>query len=125
MHIQFAELPVFDQDRAKAFYMTHLGCSVGADMPMSANGWRWIELKFAGAETALHFVHRPDDAPSADPVLVLVDNDVAGRTAALRAKGVEIISEPQQAPYDPDRTVAEFRDSEGNRMLLSSPRSAG
>ncbi|TIX63727.1 MAG: glyoxalase, partial [Mesorhizobium sp.] len=23
MHIQFAELPVFDQDRAKAFYTDH------------------------------------------------------------------------------------------------------
>ena len=25
MHIQFAELPVFDQDRAKQFYIAHFG----------------------------------------------------------------------------------------------------
>jgi len=120
MHIQFAELPVFDQDRAKAFYTQQLNCEVAADAPMGADGWRWIELKFAGADTTLHFVRRPDDAPSNDPVLVLVDDDVAATTARLKAKGVEIITEPQNAPYDPGRTVAEFRDSEGNRLVISS-----
>jgi predicted enzyme related to lactoylglutathione lyase len=76
MHIQFAELPVFDQDRAKKFYIDHFGCEVAADAAMGKDGWRWIELKFSGAETALHFVRRNDDAPSAEPVLVLVDDDV-------------------------------------------------
>lgn len=121
MHIQFAELPVFDQDRAKAFYTEHLHCSIAADVPMGASGWRWIELKFPGAETALHFVRRGDETPSTDPVLVLVDADVVGTVEALKARGVEIVTEPQAAPYDPTRIVAEFRDSEGNRMVLSSP----
>ena len=120
MHVQFAELPVFDQDRAKTFYVDHLGCEVAADVPMSEDGWRWIEIKFAGADTALHFVRRKDDAPSADPVLVLVDDDVEGIVKSLKSKGAEIVSEPQPAPYDPGRTVAEFRDSEGNRMVISS-----
>ncbi|MGN8021852.1 VOC family protein [Phyllobacterium sp. 22229] len=120
MHIQFAELPVSDQDRAKRFYMDNFGCEVAADVPMSPDGWRWIELRFAGAETALHFVRRPDDTPSAQPVMVLVDDDVAGIAAALRSRGIEIITAPQPAPYDPGRTVAEFRDSEGNRMVISS-----
>jgi hypothetical protein len=31
MHIQFAELPVFDQERAKAFYIDHLNCRVVAE----------------------------------------------------------------------------------------------
>ena len=120
MHIQFAELPVFDQDRAKAFYVDKLGCEVASDSPMGADGWRWIEVKFAGARTALHFVRRPDDKPSAEPVLVLVDDDVAATIEALRAKGVEIITEPQEAPWEPGRVVAEFRDSEGNRMVIGS-----
>ncbi|TIX23908.1 MAG: glyoxalase, partial [Mesorhizobium sp.] len=34
--------------------------------------------------------------------------------------GVEIITEPQEAPWKPGRTVAEFRDSEGNRMVIGS-----
>ena len=46
MHIQFAELPVFDQDRAKKFYTDHFDCRVAADEPMGKDGWRWIELKF-------------------------------------------------------------------------------
>lgn len=120
MHIQFAELAVTDQDRAKSFYTDHFGCEVVADVPMSADGWRWVELKFASADTALHFTRRKDETPSAEPVMVLVEDDVDGVAARLKSEGVEIVSEPQQAPYDPRRRVAEFRDSEGNRMVISS-----
>jgi predicted enzyme related to lactoylglutathione lyase len=120
MHIQFAELPVIDQDRAKAFYTDHLACQVAADQPMGDGGWRWIELTFPGAVTNLHFVKRSDDSPGAEPVLVLVDDDVEAMIAALKARGVEIITEPQEAPWQPGRTVAEFRDSEGNRMVVAS-----
>jgi hypothetical protein len=28
---------------------------------MGKDGWRWIELLFAGAETALHFLRRGDE----------------------------------------------------------------
>ncbi|MFJ9554696.1 VOC family protein [Nocardiopsis sp. NPDC101807] len=58
--------------------------------------------------------------PPPGPVMVLVDDDVAGTVAALRAEGVEIVSEPQESPYQPGLTVAEFHDSEGNRMVVSS-----
>ena len=120
MHIQFAELSVSNQDRARKFYVEHFGCKVTADEPMGGNGWRWIELGFANADTSLHFIRRKDEAPSEQPVLVLVDADVEATVEALRAQGVHIVSEPQQAPYAPGRTVAEFRDSEGNRMVISS-----
>ena len=120
MHIQFAELPVSDQDRARKFYTDHFGCTVAADEPMGTNGWRWIELGFANADTTLHFIRRKDEAPSEQPVMVLVDADVEAAVKALRSKGVHIISEPQEARYAPGRTVAEFRDSEGNRMVISS-----
>jgi predicted enzyme related to lactoylglutathione lyase len=120
MHIQFAELPVGDQSRAKRFYVDHFGCVAAADAPMGNNGWRWIELKFPGSETTLHFVNdRPDDS-SDGPVLVLVDDDVATTVEALRARGVEILTEPHRPPWQPGRTVAEFRDSEGNRMVIGS-----
>lgn len=120
MHIQFAELPVSDQDRAKEFYVENLGCTVAADMPMGEGAWRWVELSLPGAVTNLHFIHRPNTAPSDEPVLVLIDADVAGRIAKLRASGVEITSEPQEAPWQPGRIAAEFRDSEGNRMVVAS-----
>ena len=122
MHIQFAELPVFDQDRAKHFYGEVFGCSVVADSPMGAEGWRWIELGLPGAQTNLHFIRRGDDAPGDEPVLVLVVDDVAASVAALKARRVAIITEPQEPAWDPGKIIAEFRDSEGNRMILSGAR---
>lgn len=119
MLIQFAELPVFDQDRARKFYTKHLGCQIAADTPMGKDGWRWIELSSEGAETNLHFIRREDDTPSDEPVLVLVDDDPVATVAALRAGGVTIITEPQAAPWAPDQIIAEFWDSEGNRMVLA------
>ena len=120
MHIQFAELPVFDQDRAKAFYTDNLACQVIADQPMGDSGWRWVELALPHAVTNLHFIRRADASPSEGPVMVLVDDNVEATVASLKAKGVEIVSEPQEAPWEPGRTVAEFHESEGNRMVLAS-----
>ena len=88
---------------------------------MGADGWRWVEIALPGAQTNLHFTRRKDATPSEEPVLVLVDDDVAGTVEKLRANGVEIITEPGEAPWQPGRTVAEFRDSEGNRLVLGSP----
>ena len=119
MHIQFAELPVVDQDRAKAFYVEKLGCEVASDAPMGGD-WRWIEVKFPGTQTNLHFVRKRPDADPNEPVLVLVESDVRGTIERLRSAGVEIISEPAEPSWQPGRTVAEFRDSEGNRMVVGS-----
>ncbi|GAB2511757.1 VOC family protein [Nocardiopsis aegyptia] len=119
MRVKFAELPVVDQDRAIAFYTRALGCTVAADAPMGDDGWRWVELAFPGAETHLHFLRRENDEPSDDPVLVLVDADVPGAVKGLRDHDVEIVSEPQDAPWAPGTTFAEFRDSEGNRMVIT------
>ncbi len=119
MHVQFAELPVSDQDRAIAFYVDKLGLTVAADVPMGKGGWRWVELALPGAVTRLHFI-RQTAAPQDDPVLVLVDADVVGWVERLRARGVEITSEPHEAPWQPGRVAAEFRDSEGNRMVVAT-----
>ena len=85
MHVQFAELPVSDQDRAIAFYVDKLGLTVAADVPMGKGGWRWVELALPGAVTRLHFI-RQTAAPQDDPVLVLVDADVVGWVERLRAR---------------------------------------
>ncbi|WP_304451455.1 VOC family protein [Nocardiopsis sp. YSL2] len=119
MRVKFAELPVLDQDRAIAFYTRALGCTVAIDAPMGEDGWRWVELAFPGAESHLHFLPRANDEPSPEPVLVLIDDDIAGTVKGLRDQGVEIVSEPQAAPWAPGTTFAEFRDSEGNRMVLA------
>ncbi len=120
MRLQFAELPVFDQDRAVAFYTEHLGCMVRADTPMGDDGWRWVKLVFSGADTALHFIRREGDAPSPGPVLVLVTDDVEATVQALRDRGVPVLAEPAESPFQPGHTAAAFQDSEGNQMMLVS-----
>lgn len=117
MHVQFAELPVCDQVRARQFYVDKLGCTIVADTPTGGD-WRWIELGFEGSETNLHFIRAKDGNVSDEPVLVLVAEDVAATIEDLRAKGVEILTEPHSPPWQPGRIVAEFRDSEGNRMVV-------
>src|SRR5260370_15583657 len=94
MHVQFAELPVFDQERAKTFYVDHFDCRVVADQTMGKDGWRWIELKFADAETTLHFLRQKDETPSAEPILVLVETDVEATVKKLKSPVVAIVSEP-------------------------------
>jgi hypothetical protein len=91
---------------------------------MGAHGWRWIELGLPGAQTNLHFIRRDNDAASDEPVLVLVVDDVIETVAGLKRRGVAIVTEPQEPAWDPGKIVAEFRDSEGNRMILSSARGA-
>jgi predicted enzyme related to lactoylglutathione lyase len=120
MFVQFAELPVFDQDRAKAFYVEKFGCEVVADAAMGPSDWRWVEIRFPGAQTSLHFVRREDDAPSKGPVLVFLADDLRSEVQELAAKGVQIVKDVAPAPYDPRRQVAEIDDSEGNRIVLSS-----
>lgn len=124
MHIQFAELPVADFDRAIAFYADAFACTVAADVPMNAAGDRWIELALPGAETNLHFLKRAEGDPDM-PVLVFVVDDVAGTVSHLRQRGVAILAEPHSPAWEKDKTVAEIRDSEGNRIVLSGRGSAG
>jgi predicted enzyme related to lactoylglutathione lyase len=118
MYVQFVELPVSNQDRAKAFYIEHFGGEVVADVPMGPHGWRWIELRFPDAVTTLHFLPRKNEEPSKGPVLVFVDPRVEEIVSRLRSEGVEIVTDPQPAPWGTDATIAEFRDSEGNKMVI-------
>jgi predicted enzyme related to lactoylglutathione lyase len=120
MHIKFAMLPVRDQSRARDFYVKTFGCEVAVDKPYKDDGWRWIELRFPNAETTLRFERRENDSPSATPVLVLVDTDVDATVASLKSRGVEIITEPKETPWEPGRRFAEFRDSEGNRIVIAT-----
>ena len=43
MHVKSAELPVFDRNRAVAFYAKVLG-EVATDMPFGDDVWRWIAI---------------------------------------------------------------------------------
>ena len=118
MFVAFAQLPVIDQDRAKQFYMTNLGCEARVDQEYQEGGWRWIELGFPGADTTLQFEKRASEKPSQRPDLVIVTEQVDDTVGSLKQNGVEIITEPKNAPWNPRQRFAEFRDSEGNRIVL-------
>jgi predicted enzyme related to lactoylglutathione lyase len=120
MHIKFAALPVSEQDRAIAFYTDNFDCTVAMDQPYGDDGWRWVAISFGGAQTQLQFERRDGDGESDTPSLVFVDSDLARTVESLRANGVKIITEPQRAPWDHKETYAEFRDSEGNRVVITS-----
>jgi len=111
-------LKVSDQDRAKSFYVENLGCEVRVDQVYEKGGWRWIEIGFPGADTTIQFEKRETDTPSKNPDLVVVTTELDDLVASLKAAGTEIISEPQNAPWNPDQMFAEFRDSEGNFVQL-------
>jgi len=115
-HVKFANLPVLDQGRALAFWRDQVGLTVAADEPYGDN--RWIELAVAGAETRIVFVGRADEAPSSEPDMILVCDDIDASYAALVARGVVFTQVPAAAPWRPDERYALFRDSEGNLVML-------
>ncbi len=120
MFVSFADLPVFDQARAKAFYVDKFGCELIADAAMGPGDWRWVEVQFPGAQTAIHFARRKDEAPSDGPVMVFMDKDLPVTVRELASKGVTIVKDVGPAPWNPRMSAAEVDDSEGNRIVLTS-----
>lgn len=119
-HVTFASIPATDLDRAKSFWTETMGFEDSYDREPFP-GMRWIMLTPPGAQTAIQ-LEKVETMPVTDmPALPLMAADVAGAVATLRGKGVEILSEPGPAPWDETMTMATFRDSEGNKILLATP----
>jgi predicted enzyme related to lactoylglutathione lyase len=118
MFVSFADLPVFNQTRAKEFYVDKFGCEVIADVAMGNGDWRWVEVRFPGAQTAIHFVRRQDEAPSQRPVMVFMAEDPPSTVRELASKGVAIVKDVGPAPWNPQMKAAEVDDSEGNRIVI-------
>ncbi|MGD1926966.1 MAG: VOC family protein [Paracoccaceae bacterium] len=118
-HITFSSIPVTDLDRAKAFWTDIMGFEETYDaMPFPE--MRWIMLTPPGAQTAIQ-LDKVETLPETDmPALPLIAHNVAATVDTLRAKDIEILSEPGPAPWDDATTMATFRDSEGNKILLAS-----
>lgn len=118
-HIKFAELPVEDQDRALAFYTEKIALKVVQDAPYQSD-WRWIELQIPGADTRLMFTKRKEGEATDSPRLVLIVDDVNKTYEELSKSGVTFTKQPTQAPWNPGEIFAQFRDSEGNGIVISS-----
>ncbi|KEF06158.1 MULTISPECIES: VOC family protein [Streptomyces] len=125
---------VLDQDRAKEFYTEKLGMEVRTDLRMGGeDGMRWLTVGAKDqpeVELTLMVPGPPGMDPEAGESLkqlvskglmgagVLRTDDVKADYAALKAKGVEFLQEPQERPYG---TEAIFRDDSGNWFSLTQP----
>ena len=118
--LKFASIPVRDQDRALDFYVNQLGFAVQTDQPMGP-GKRWIEIRPPKGDTGLA-LFTPDgheDRIGSFTGLSFECDDVQKTYDDLKAKGVEFAKPPQAQPWG---MFAILKDSEGNQIVLSTPR---
>jgi predicted enzyme related to lactoylglutathione lyase len=118
--IKFVGIPVADQDRALDFYVNQLGFAVQTDQPMGP-GQRWIEIRPPKGDTGIA-LFTPDGHESRIGTFTGVSfecDDVQKTYDELKAKGVEFAKPPQAQPWG---TFAILKDSEGNQIVLSTPR---
>ena len=115
--IKFVSVPVRDQNRALDFYTEKLGFTIITDQPFDEKQ-RWIELRVPKAETrVVLFTAEGDEKRIGSMMNMSYSCDDIDRTyKELTARGVEFEGPPQQ----PWGTYAMFRDSEGNRFVVSS-----
>ena len=115
--IKFVSIPFVDQDRALAFYTEKLGFRVATDQPFDGKQ-RWLELTIPGAETGV-VLFRMDEGPQAGGFMNMSfwTDDARVTAATLKERGVEFISAPKKEEWG---VSAIFKDSEGNRFVLSS-----
>jgi catechol 2,3-dioxygenase-like lactoylglutathione lyase family enzyme len=109
---------VNDQDASIAFYTEKLGFEKRSDIPMG-NGYRWVEVAPAGADTTLAVVPpRPgDSAGGAQTGIALSTSDVDADHETLRERGVDVDAEVSRMG-DPVPPMFWFRDLDGNSLLV-------
>ena len=118
--IKFVGVCVKDQDRALDFYVNTLGFTLVTDQPMGP-GKRWIEVKPPEGETGVA-LFTPDGQEDRIGTFVNTSwecDDVERTYAELLAKGVTFAKPLSKQPWG---TFAIMRDSEGNQIVISSPR---
>ena len=130
MGMSFVSVWVLDQDSAKDFYTSKLGCELTNDIKLD-NGMRWLTVRPAGSTgqdlLLMDPAHSMLDGPTADMVRALVakgalspgvmaTSDCRGDHAALSALGVEFVQEPAVRPYGVE---AVLRDDSGNWYSLT------
>ena len=111
-------VPVSDQERAIDFYINTLGFEKRADAPFG-DGYRWVEVAPAGADTTIAIVPPPPGTPSGDMQtgIALNTTDIDAAHAELKARGVDIDAEVSRmgGPVPP---LCWFRDPDNNTLML-------
>jgi len=116
--IKFVSIPVADQNRALDFYTDKLGFTIITDQPFDEKQ-RWIELRIPKAETRVVLFTPEGDAKRIGSFMNMsyACDDMDKTYAELKKQGVEFEGAPQKEPWG---TYAMFKDSEGNRFVLSA-----
>ena len=115
-------VPVSDQDRAIEFYTEALGFEKRTDVPFG-NGYRWVEVGPAGAQTTIAIVPPPPGKPTGnvETGIALNTDDVDAVHADLKARGVDVDEEVSRMG-DPVPPMFWFRDPDGNSLLIVESR---
>jgi len=116
--IKFVSIPVADQNRALDFYTEKLGFTIITDQPFDEKQ-RWIELRVPKAETRVVLFTAEGDEKRIGSFMNMsyACDDIDKTYKELSARGVEFEGPPQKQPWG---TYAMFKDSEGNRFVVSS-----
>ena len=111
-------VPVTDQDRAINFYVDTLGFEKRADVPFG-EGYRWVEVAPAGADTTIAIVPPPPGTPSGNVQtgIALQTTDIDAVHADLKERGVDVDAEVSRMG-DPVPPLFWLRDPEGNSLMV-------
>jgi catechol 2,3-dioxygenase-like lactoylglutathione lyase family enzyme len=123
--ISIVSVWVLDQDAAKDFYTTKLGCTATNDLVLD-NGMRWLTVRppaSSGQEFLLmdpsHSMLDPESAKLVRELVakgalspgVMSTDDCRGDYEQLSARGVQFLQPPAERPYGIE---AVLRDDSGN-----------
>jgi catechol 2,3-dioxygenase-like lactoylglutathione lyase family enzyme len=111
-------VPVSDQERALEFYVETLGLEKRTDVPFG-DGYRWVEVAPAGADTTIAIVPPPPGNPigNVQTGICLNTDDVDGVHADLAGRGVDVDAEVSRMG-DPVPPMFWFRDPDGNSLMV-------
>jgi predicted enzyme related to lactoylglutathione lyase len=116
--IKFVSIPVADQNRALDFYTEKLGFTIITDQPFDEKQ-RWIELRVPKAETRVVLFTAEGDEKRIGSMMPMsyACDDIDQTYKELSGRGVEFEGPPEKQPWG---TYAMFKDSEGNRFVVSA-----
>ncbi len=119
--IKFVSIPAANQERALRFYTEKLGFTIITDQPFDEKQ-RWIELRIPKAETRVVLFTAEGDEKrigSMMPMSYSCD-DIDSTYNEFVKRGIEFEGPPEKQAWG---SYALFKDSEGNRFVISESRS--
>jgi catechol 2,3-dioxygenase-like lactoylglutathione lyase family enzyme len=131
-NISLVTVYCLDQDKARDFYVEHLGFVARADVTLG-EGYRWVTIAHPNQpelEVTLMVPGPPLSPAAADFIrgqleagqmggLGLRVDDCKQTYAELSAKGITFLQEPADRPYGVE---AVMRDNTGNWLVLVEPK---